>query len=315
METGAQLINRAADALPPVPLVRFGDAGRPSASMMYVPIHSSLWVMGVLSIQRYTPRAYSWEDLTLLQVLADHCGNALQRIKLTAAEHERASIVENSGDAITSETLDGTIISWNKAAERLYGYTAEEMKGRSNAVLIPPERRRDLANAVARFAHEERPHNFETTRLRKDGTRAEVSLTMSPVRDESGLIAGISSIARDITERKRLELEIAGISHHEQLRLAYELHDHLGACLAGAAFRAKALAESLEQRAVPEAAEAIRLVELINNGTGQVRNFARVLAPVEIACPHRLAATRIWKNRRNTPAGELIVKDLIESSP
>lgn len=282
IDTGAQLINRETDS-PTVPLVPFGDTGRPSASMMYVPIHRNGAVLGVLSIQSYTPHAYSQNDLISLQTLADRCGDAMHRIELAAAARELASIVENSADAITSKTLDGIIISWNKGAERLYGYTAEEIKGRSISILVPPNHEDDMRGIMARIAHGEPAVNCETTRLRKDGTQIEVALNVSPTRDDSGRINGLSVIARDVTERKRLEREIAGISQHEQQRLAHELHDRLGSYLAGVAFRVKTLAERLRQRGVPEADEAIHLVNLVNEGTNQVRNFAHLLSPVEIA--------------------------------
>jgi two-component system CheB/CheR fusion protein len=251
--------------------------------MMYVPIRSSETVLGVLSIQSYTPAAYSPEDLKLLHALADHCGDALQRIRLAAATRELAAIVENSGDAIIAKALDGTILSWNKGAEKLYGYTAEEIKGRSLAVLIPPDQHGDLPAILKRFSFVERTSEFEATRLRKDGARIEISANLSPIRDAAGHVTGASVIERDITERKRLEREIADISQHEQQRLAHELHDHLGAYLTGIAFRMKALAEALDRHAVPEASAARELVKLVNNGTDQVRNFARLIAPVEIA--------------------------------
>jgi len=114
-----------------------------------------------------------------------------------------AAIVESSDDAIISKDLDGTIRSFNGAAERMFGYTAEEIVGKSILTLIPPERHGEEAQVLARLRHGERIEHFETVRVARDGTRLEISLTVSPVRDESGTIVGASKIARNITEQKR----------------------------------------------------------------------------------------------------------------
>src|SRR5690606_3022328 len=119
-----------------------------------------------------------------------------------------AAIVESSSDAIVSETLDGTILSWNKAAEEIYGYTAAEMIGRPSSALRPRELAEEEASIRARLARGERIESHETVRLRRDGTRIDVSLALSPIRDEAGEIVSASIIARDITEAKRVEAEL-----------------------------------------------------------------------------------------------------------
>ena len=118
-----------------------------------------------------------------------------------------AAIVESSDDAIASKTLDGIVTSWNRAAERLFGYAAEEMIGRPIAVLAAPGRENEMPAILERIRRGERVDHFDTVRRRKDGTLVEVSLTVSPVRDEAGRIVGASKIARDITERRRAEQE------------------------------------------------------------------------------------------------------------
>lgn len=115
------------------------------------------------------------------------------------------SIVESSEDAIMSKTLDGTIVIWNAGAERLYGYTAEEAVGRSIRLIVPPDHHDEIDTILANIRRGEPVERLETTRLRKDGTRVEVSLTVSPIRDESGRLVGASAIARDISESKRME--------------------------------------------------------------------------------------------------------------
>lgn len=124
------------------------------------------------------------------------------------AERERArlaAIVEGSDDAIASKTLDGIVTSWNPAATRLLGYKPEEIIGKSITLIIPPERQAEEDTILDQLRSGERVDHFETVRVAKDGTRLDVSLTISPIRDPSGAIVGASKILRDITARKRSE--------------------------------------------------------------------------------------------------------------
>jgi PAS domain S-box-containing protein len=116
-----------------------------------------------------------------------------------------AAIVESSDDAIISKTLDGVIMSWNPGAERIYGYKAEEMVGLPISSLVPPEHPDEIPPIVERLRRGERLEHYETTRVRKDGRRIEVSITISPIRDSTGAVLGASVIARDITEQKQAE--------------------------------------------------------------------------------------------------------------
>jgi sigma-B regulation protein RsbU (phosphoserine phosphatase) len=118
-----------------------------------------------------------------------------------------ASIVRSCNDAIIGKTLDGTIVSWNAGAERLYGYRAEEIIGQSISILIPSYRPEELSEIMQQIGRGERIERMETVRLRKDGTPVEVAVTISPVRDGQGRIIGGSSIARDISRRKQEEGE------------------------------------------------------------------------------------------------------------
>jgi PAS domain S-box-containing protein len=122
----------------------------------------------------------------------------------SAAQAYLAAIVESSDDAILSKDLNGIIQSCNAAGERIFGYAATELVGRSVRVLIPPERQSEEDDILARIQRGERIDHFETVRLTKDKRRIDVSLTISPVRDASGRIIGASKIARDITEQKRV---------------------------------------------------------------------------------------------------------------
>jgi PAS domain S-box-containing protein len=118
-----------------------------------------------------------------------------------------AAIVESSDDAIVGKTLDGIVTSWNPAAERIFGFSAAEMIGTPISRIFPPERQSDALTILGKIRRGERVNHFETERVRKDGRRIDVSLTVSPIRDASGRIIGASKIARDVTERKRLEAE------------------------------------------------------------------------------------------------------------
>jgi PAS domain S-box-containing protein len=116
-----------------------------------------------------------------------------------------AAIVESSDDAIVGKNLESTILSWNTAATRLFGYEAGEIIGQSVLRLIPPELHHEEPLIVGRIARGERVEHYETTRVRKDGSRVAVSLSVSPIRNASGVVIGAAKIARDITERRRLE--------------------------------------------------------------------------------------------------------------
>jgi PAS domain S-box-containing protein len=128
---------------------------------------------------------------------------------LRAEAHARlAAIVESSDDAIVSKTLEGIITTWNKGAQRIFGYTPEEAVGRSIVMLIPPGREQEEQHILARLRAGERVDHFETVRRTKDGRLIDVSVTISPVRDANGRIIGASKVARDITEQRQIQREL-----------------------------------------------------------------------------------------------------------
>jgi PAS domain S-box-containing protein len=118
-----------------------------------------------------------------------------------------AAIVESSDDAIIGKTLDGTILDWNLGAERLYGYQTSEVVGQPISLIIPTDRPDELPSIIERLKRGERIDHYETERIRKDGRRISVSVTISPIRNAVGRLVGASAIARDISERKQNELE------------------------------------------------------------------------------------------------------------
>jgi PAS domain S-box-containing protein len=129
-----------------------------------------------------------------------------------------ASIVESSDDAIVSKNLDGIIANWNKGAERIFGYTSEEAIGQPITILIPADRQSEEREILTRIRRGERIDHYETIRQRRDGSLVVVSLTVSPVRNAEGQIIGASKIARDITEQKRSQEQIATLAREAEHR-------------------------------------------------------------------------------------------------
>jgi PAS domain S-box-containing protein len=181
-----------------------------------------------------------------------------------------AAIVESSDDAIVSKTLEGIIRSWNRAAERLFGYSAEEVVGQSITLIVPAERVEEELEILRKLRRGEQVDHFETVRVAKDGRRIDVSLTISPIRDANGVIVGASKVARDISERKALadaqqrtigELKRAEAALREADRrkdeflavLAHELRNPLAPiryAVATAAKEGRSAAERLQAQAI-----------------------------------------------------------------
>src|SRR6516164_1284711 len=116
-----------------------------------------------------------------------------------------SAIVQASEDAVIGKTLDGTIVSWNKGAEKIYGYKAEEILGHSISILLPPGKPDELPEIMKQLRRGRRIESYETTRVHKDGHYIDVSVTISPVKDKSGKVVGASAVARDITKHKQAE--------------------------------------------------------------------------------------------------------------
>jgi PAS domain S-box-containing protein len=145
------------------------------------------------------------EGLFVLSAIVD----ITERKRAEETRARLAAIVESSEDAIFSKDLDGIILTWNRGAERMYGYSAAEVVGRPFSLLVPPEHGGEVSAILEQLRRGERLENYETVRLRKDGTRIEVSLNISPMADAAGRITGASAISREITVRKRSERRLA----------------------------------------------------------------------------------------------------------
>jgi PAS domain S-box-containing protein len=128
-----------------------------------------------------------------------------EREQMNRELRQMAAIVESSEDAIVGQSLDGTITSWNKGAERLFGYSRQSIVGQPQSVLVPPDHENELPAIRARIQRGEHVNRFETVRKTRDGRRIFVSLTVSPVHDDTGTLIGVASIARDVTGRKQAQ--------------------------------------------------------------------------------------------------------------
>ncbi len=180
----------------------------------------------ISSVFRYRHKNGSWrwleasgtnllEDPSVRAIVANYRDITEQR-EAEQVRAQLAAIVESSEDAIIGEDLGGTITSWNKGAERMYGYRAEEVLGKQVSLLHPADRADDLPNLLELLRHGERIEPFQTIRRRKDGTYVDVSLSVSPIRDNEGRVIGAAKIARDIGAQKRLEGEL----RHQAAELA-----------------------------------------------------------------------------------------------
>jgi PAS domain S-box-containing protein len=197
--------------LPPLLWAAFRFGQRETAAAIAIVSALAIWgtVHGLGPFAGGPPN----EALLLLQAFLGTMAVMGILISAVVAEHKRAeaalahlaSIVEFSDDAIVSKTLDGVVTSWNAGAERLYGYSAAEAIGRPISIIIPPDHPNELLRVLARLKRGEHIPPYETARIRKDGTRVQVSVTVSPLRSSSGGIIGASAIGRDVTEKKQAD--------------------------------------------------------------------------------------------------------------
>jgi PAS domain S-box-containing protein len=202
------------------------DPGTPGANFETVRRHKDGRALPVrVTVSRYRADDGSAGVRHVLHLLETRSDRAARRL---------AAIVESSEDAIVSKNLDGIVMSWNPAAERMFGYDASEMIGQSIRKIIPHDRQSEEDAVIAAIRRGDRVSHFETLRRRRDGTLFPISLSVSPIRDAGGTVVGASKIARDITDRKRQEEERARLLAAAQEEVAItERLNHAGAIVAG----------------------------------------------------------------------------------
>jgi PAS domain S-box-containing protein len=188
--------------------------------------------LGVISIYSDHRLAHGSIQLQLLEDVGREIGEFVLRVQADRETARLAAIVDSSQDAILSKDLRGIVLSWNGAAERLYGYSAAEIIGQSIDLLMPPHRGHELDRILERIGRGEKVEHYDTTRLRKDGTEVDVSVSISPIKDRRGRVVAASAIARDITEKKRAEAKLREADRQKDEFLAmlgHELRNPLAA--------------------------------------------------------------------------------------
>src|SRR5579885_1563550 len=174
-------------------------------ALAFIPLLESGRLIGKFMVYYDAPHRFLDAEIDLALTIARDIGFSIERVRASVAANRLAAIVASSDDAIVSKDINGVIMTWNGGAERIFGYTADEVIGKPVTILMPPERIDEEPGILARIRAGESIDHYETVRRRKDGTRIDISLTVSPIRDALGRVVGASKIARDITERKRAE--------------------------------------------------------------------------------------------------------------
>ena len=255
---------------------------------LLVPFYVADKAVGTIWAVAHDEHKFDAEDQRQLVSLAHFASAAYQSVISQDVSTRLAAIVESSDDAIVSKNLDGVISSWNGAAERLFGYSAEEAIGKNILLIVPPDRRDEEATILARLRRGERIDHFETVRMRKDGSRLDISLTISPVKDASGRVVGASKVARDITGRREAEearkeaaisTRLLQVQDTERRRIARELHDGVGQLLAAIGMNVSQNLEEQEKLSPATARRVHQNLDLIAQASAEIRTVSYLLHP------------------------------------
>lgn len=267
----------------------FAPVQPPVEEALLVPFYVAGKAVGTIwAVIHDDARRFDAEDQRQLETLARFASAAYQAATSLDASKRLAAIVESSDDAIISKNLDGVISSWNKGAERLFGYTAEEAIGQKITLIIPPDRLDEEPAILDRLRRGERVDHFETIRMRKDGRLLDISATISPIRNDLGRVVGASKVARDITDlkeidRARKEAEFAAkllqAQDAERRRIGRELHDGVGQLVIAIKMNASHVFRE-KHKLSPTAARCItENVGLVAQAIDEIRTVAYLLHP------------------------------------
>jgi PAS domain S-box-containing protein len=302
-----------ADAIP------FGDKTRPSASMMTVPIRHAARVIGLLSIQSYTAHSYDTAALNDLEALADHCGEALNRIRaeeeLRESEERYRELFENAKDAIYVHDLKGRYTSLNRAAEKLSGYSREEILGRHFSNFVAPSSLKDVRANLCKKLDEVGETVYEIDLITRDRRRVPVEV-VSRLIYESGVSIGVQGTARDITDSKRAQEALRTYSRRlmevleaERQTIARELHDEIGQVLTAVKINLQSVQHSCRTAdCVPRLDESIGIVD---EALGRVRELSIELRPSLLDDLGLTAALRWYVDRYAQRTG--IIAEVLNS--
>ena len=235
--------------------------------------------------------------------------NIEERKKIVTIQSRLASIIESSQDAIIGIDTNGVIHSWNSGARKILGYTYEEVVGQNVSMFTPPNIPNELPEKIEKLKSGRAVSHYESVRQTKRGEIIEMSILPSPIFDDQGNMIGISFIARNITERKKLEKEVIEIGEKERERIGRDLHDSLGQQLTGIMLNLKAIEKIIKNKLDED--EILQLKEtsdMIKNAIQQTRTMAKNMVPIKLeteGLPHALEdlanfARKVYKKEVKT---------------
>ena len=234
---------------------------------------------------------WKWVEVTGTNLLSDPAMQAIvlnvrdisERKKAEQESRRFEAIVESSIDGILSVDMEGKITSWNPGAQRIFGYSEEEMLGVVFKSLTPEDQRKQCNEFFEAVQRGKAIRDCETVRLGRGGVRIDVSLSLSPILDRERRFAGVAVIMRDITERRRLEREVLEIADFEKHRIGQDLHDDLCQHLVAISMIGNMLYADLAKLGLPQAENAKQVTQMIRNAVDHARILAKGLSPLNIA--------------------------------